>query len=148
MTDISLRKVVLDDKDLLFEWRNMNELVALSFFKKKVTFIEHSEWFAQKLNSPSSDLHIIQLNNEDIGLVRMESSDQGCEVSIYLIPGNEGKGYGFKALYRALNKNKSFTTFYANVQLTNIPSQKLFLKLNFVEVSRDSEFIQYRRSKK
>ena len=148
MNDINLRKVFIDDEDLLFQWRNIDELIALSYLKKKVTLVEHSEWFSHKLNNPLSNLRIIQFKNKDIGLIRMESLEKGCEVSIYLIPGNEGKGFGFKALSNAINENESFNTFYANVQLKNIPSQKLFLKLSFIEVSRNSEFIQYKRSRK
>ena len=145
MFEVCLRKINSDDKNLLFEWRNLNELVALSYFKNKVTPIEHTRWFNQKLISTDSDLNIIQLNNTDIGLIRIEMSIKGCEVSIYLIPGNEGKGYGYKALSMALSKNKSCSSFYANVQLKNISSQKLFLKLKFKEVSRDNEFIFYQK---
>ena len=145
MFEVCLRKINSDDKNLLFEWRNLNELVALSYFKNKVTLIEHTRWFNQKLISTDSDLNIIQLNNTDIGLIRIEMSIKGCEVSIYLIPGNEGKGYGYKALSMALSKNKSCSSFYANVQLKNISSQKLFLKLKFKEVSRDNEFIFYQK---
>ena len=148
MTKITLRKVLYDDKNLLFEWRNINELVQLSFLRQKVTLIEHNEWFDQRVNNPLFDLRIIQLNNKDIGLVRMEGEQGSCEVSIYLIPGNQGKGFGFKALSKAINENTSFNTFNANVQIKNNQSQKLFLKLNFIEISRDREFIQYQRVKK
>ena len=67
MTKITLRKVLYDVKNLLFEWRNINELVQLSFLRQKVTLIEHNEWFDQRVNNPLFDLRIIQLNNKDIG---------------------------------------------------------------------------------
>ena len=36
MTDINLREVNHSDENLLFNWRNIDELVALSYQQKKV----------------------------------------------------------------------------------------------------------------
>jgi RimJ/RimL family protein N-acetyltransferase len=144
--EITLRCVTKNDENLLFEWRNINELVALSYYQKKVTIKEHKKWLVEKLISSDCELFIIQKNNEGIGLIRMDLNVNKYELSIYLIPGSQGMGFGFIALSQLLKslKNKAYQ-YIAKVQITNIPSQKLFIKLNFIETSRDNSFIIYKK---
>jgi UDP-glucose 4-epimerase len=143
---INLRDANSEDEDTLFEWRNIDELVALSYYKKKVTITEHRQWFQNKLNSNLCTLLIVQLDGLNIGLIRMDSKRSECEVTIYLIPGYGGKGYGSKALSIALYKmDIKCKSYIAKVQTVNIPSQKLFEKLGFKETSRDTAFIVYQK---
>jgi len=147
MLDIHLRSATDRDENLLFKWRNINELVALSYYQNKVTLDEHKKWFRNKINSPSCELFIIQLNNQDIGLIRIDIRQEDGEVTIYLIPGNEGMGFGYKSLSQALKSIKTnCKAFIAKVQINNIPSQKLFTKLDFKEISRDSKIILYKKT--
>jgi len=144
MAKLILRSASFDDKKLLFVWRNISELVQLSYSKKNVTIEEHNSWFNKKLKSPDCNLHIIEVDNIGIGLIRMDFKNNICELSIYLIPGNQGKGFGFEALSIALYNYKHMAYKYAaKVQTRNIPSQKLFLKLGFIESYRDNDFINY-----
>jgi len=144
MDKLSLRIATIEDKSLLFEWRNITELVQLSYLKKNVTIEEHDIWFNEKLSNPDSEILIVELNNLPIGLIRMDVKIESCAISIYLIPGNHGRGYGFEALSLVLNNYNNLSDKYsAKVQTGNIPSQKLFLKLGFIESYRDDEFINY-----
>ena len=146
MPDIHLRNATDSDENLLFKWRNINELVALSSYQNKVTLDEHKKWFRNKLKSSNCELFIIQLNDQDIGLIRIDIRQKDCEVTIYLIPGNEGMGFGYKSLSQALKSIKTkCSTFIAKVQVKNIPSQKLFIKLDFKEISRGSKIILYQK---
>ena len=145
MSEVALRSAKSDDEDLLFEWRNIDELVALSYYREKVSIEEHHAWFRNKLASSSCSLLIIQVNGNDAGLIRLEQDQGRYEVTIYLIPGNEGKGYGSLALAQALSQNNICEQYQARVQLGNVPSQKLFTRLGFVEVSRDDQFILYHK---
>ncbi len=147
MLDINLRNVVDNDETLLFKWRNIDELVELSYYKKKVTLDEHKQWFISKIINPDCELHVVQLNRKkNIGLIRMELVHNKCEISVYLIPGNERKGYGYKALIQAFNRsNLKCPSYIAKIQLKNIPSQKLFKKLEFIEVFKDNTFVIYQR---
>lgn len=146
MNQINLRKVGIEDEDLLFSWRNINELISLSLLKKKVKLNEHKKWFKNKIKNPYSYLRIVQVDNKDVGLIRIELENNGSEVSIYLVPGNEGKGYGYRALAEALENVNFGHLFFANVQIDNLPSQKLFEKLDFIEISRDNKFILYEKN--
>ena len=64
MLDINLRNVVDNDETLLFKWRNIDELVELSYYKKKVTLDEHKQWFRSKIINPDCELHVVQLNRK------------------------------------------------------------------------------------
>ena len=49
MDKLSLRIATIEDKSLLFEWRNITELVQLSYLKKNVTIEEHDIWFNETI---------------------------------------------------------------------------------------------------
>ena len=146
MDDIHLRDATINDELLVFEWRNIDTLVALSFQQKKVTLQEHQQWFKRKIADLNCKLLIIQLKNENIGLIRIESEQGECEITIYLVPGYEGRGFGYVALFQAIdNCTLNCKSFLAKVQSKNIPSQKLFQKLGFLKVSENDAFILYNK---
>ena len=146
MDDIHLRDATINDKLLVFEWRNIATLVALSSQQKKVTLQEHQQWFKRKIVDLNCKLLIIQLKNENIGLIRIESEQGECEITIYLIPGYEGQGFGHVALSQAIdNCTLNCKSYLAKVQSKNIPSQKLFQKLGFSESSENDAFILYNK---
>jgi len=146
MDDIHLRDATINDKLLVFEWRNIDTLVALSSQQKKVTLQEHQQWFKRKIVDLNCKLLIIQLKNENIGLIRIESEQGECEITIYLIPGYEGQGFGHVALSQAIdNCTLNCKSYLAKVQSKNIPSQKLFQKLGFSESSENDAFILYNK---
>ena len=146
MDDIHLRDATIYDKLLVFEWRNIDTLVALSSQQKKVTLQEHQQWFKRKIVDLNCKLLIIQLKNENIGLIRIESEQGECEITIYLIPGYEGQGFGHVALSQAIdNCTLNCKSYLAKVQSKNTPSQKLFQKLEFSKVSENDAFILYNK---
>ena len=146
MNNIYLREATINDELLVFEWRNIDSLVALSSKQKKVTLQEHQQWFKKKIADLNCKLLIIQLKNENIGLIRIESEQGECEITIYLIPGYEGQGFGHTALSQAIdNCTLNCKSYLAKVQSKNIPSQKLFQKLGFSEASENDAFILYNK---
>ena len=147
MSNIFLRDATNNDELMIFEWRNIDSLIALSSEKKKVTLKEHQQWFKKKIVDLNCKLLIIQLKNIRIGLIRLELKKEECKITIYLIPGYEGRGYGFMALSQAMdNCIYDCDSYLAEVQSMNIPSQKLFQKLGFFKVSEDDAFILYNKN--
>lgn len=141
-----IRDATIDDELLIFKWRNIDTLVALSSQQQKVTLKEHQNWFRKKIVDLNCKLFIIQYKNKGIGLIRIESDQKECNVSIYLIPGYEGRGFGYLSLSHAIKScglNCNF--FLASVQVKNIPSQKLFQKIGFEIISKNNEFIFYKK---
>lgn len=73
----------------------MDEIVALSSSRRHVTWDEHSAWFDQALTDENCIIYIIVANSDPVGLVRFDANgNDGCIISIYLIPGETGKGRG------------------------------------------------------
>ena len=105
MNDICLRDATINDELLVFEWRNIDALVALSSMQKKVTLQEHQQWFKRKILDLNCKLLIIQLEDKNIGLIRLELEQGECRITIYLVPGYEGQGFGYVALSRVIDKS-------------------------------------------
>ena len=147
MSNIRLRGATINDELMVFEWRNIDTLVALSSKKKKVTLQEHQQWFEKKIVDVNCKLLIIQLKDKNIGLIRLELEQGGCKITIYLIPGYEGQGFGYAALSQAIDDcTLDCKSYLAEVQSMNIPSQKLFQKLGFLKASEDDTFILFNKN--
>ena len=149
MNNIILRNASINDELLLYKWRNITELVMLSSNQKKVTFNEHKIWFRKKIQDSNCKILIIQLNEKDIGLIRLEIEDKlNCRISIYLLPGYEGQGHGYVALSQVINSGTFNCKFYfAEVQNKNIQSQKFFKKLGFsISSKKDKKSMLFRRN--
>lgn len=101
--DVTLRRATEADRDMVFRWRNLPEIVALGSSQTFVTPEEHAAWFAKTLADPSWMLLIILLRGEPIGQVRFEPGVDGTrETSIYLLPEYVGHGLGTAALRKAV----------------------------------------------
>jgi RimJ/RimL family protein N-acetyltransferase len=147
VSGIILRDAAIDDELLVFKWRNIDALIALSSKRKKVTLQEHSHWFRRKILDLNCKLLIIQLEDKNIGLIRLESRQGECGITIYLIPGYDGQGFGYTALSQAIdNCTLDCKSYFAEVQIRNIPSQKLFQKLGFSKASEDDNLILYNKN--
>ena len=132
MNGLKLRDVEKSDQDLIFNWRNLDELVSLSAHKRKVSKIEHQEWFTGALEDSLKILKIICYKGSDIGLIKSEKINSSCEISIYLIPIYQGKGMGKTSLKMFLDLYKTkCIVFTAKVQSNNHPSKKMFAALGF-----------------
>ncbi len=146
MNDIYLRDVTINDEALVFEWRNIDALIALSSNQKKVTLKEHQQWFGKKILDLNCKFIIVQLNSISIGLIRLELERGECKITIYLIPGYEGQGFGYKALSKMIdNCTLGCKSYLAEVQKKNISSQNLFLKCGFSKVSENDTLILYKK---
>jgi perosamine synthetase len=94
-----LRTATIADARMIFEWRNMPEIVALGKSQRAVGWEEHSNWFQSALKDDQHLLLIVQLAKQPIGQVRFDYvRPRSCEVSIYLLPGYTGRGLGVLAL--------------------------------------------------
>ena len=97
---MKLRNVIEEDKDLIFNWRNIDQIVKLSSTQKKVEYAEHLDWFSTILHSDDILAFIIENDsNNSIGHLRFEKyNNTECIITIYLQPKTTGKGIGTKAI--------------------------------------------------
>jgi RimJ/RimL family protein N-acetyltransferase len=135
--NVSLRPVFEQDRDLLFEWRNLPEIVNLSSSGLKVSRRQHDNWFNTALNQPHYHLFIILENDIPIGHIRFESREYNeAEVSVYLLTGKSGRGIGvavIQAACRLIFKQTSIATISAHIRTENTNSVAAFAKSGFAQ---------------
>lgn len=146
---VELRTITSSDLNILYEWRNNKHIISLSASQNPVTFIEHSEWFNNIISGTTTKIFIILNDRVPIGQIRfdkIEDEDNSCEVSIYLIPGQEKKGIGSKALKQGIKLILQFWNIdriNAWVRQDNEQSQFFFKKNNFVEEGKNEKLILF-----
>lgn len=133
--NICLHEASADDCDLLFQWRNLPEIVNLSSSKAKVSRSEHERWFKNALQNPNFHIFIILENEIPIGQVRFELiQTTEAEISIYLLPGKSGRGIGVAVIQSACRyvfMEFSILKVIANIRSNNLNSISAFTKCGF-----------------
>ena len=133
-----LRELNLADKDKLFEWRNLESIVALSSTRSKVEYNEHNKWFSNVIDSKNIlGLIIEEKKGHPIGHLRFNKIDENqAIISIYLIPSSSGKGLGAQAIRESLEiayRKLGVTLIIAEVRTENKYGQCAFKKSGFIE---------------
>jgi RimJ/RimL family protein N-acetyltransferase len=133
---LNLREVRASDEKLLYNWRNDPSLVPRSSGQRPVACDEHTRWFKSSLCNPSRRLQIIEVGEQPAGALRFDRAGPKLAViSVYLIEGFTGRGYGPQAIRRA---SQAVATEWAVcvaacVRIDNFSAAKAFLKSGFVE---------------
>jgi UDP-2,4-diacetamido-2,4,6-trideoxy-beta-L-altropyranose hydrolase len=144
--NITLRRARESDCRLLWDWANDATTRAFSFSSTPISWEEHREWFASKLDSSSCILYIIiDSDQAPVGQLRCDICQNEATVSISLDKRFRGMGYGSTALKegtRELFSDSSANLIHAYVKSDNESSLHAFTKAGFqqigVETIRDS----------
>ena len=62
-----LRALAKSDIDLLFQWRNLDQIISLSSTRRAVTWPEHSAWFSGIHNNNRIISYIIEFEELPVG---------------------------------------------------------------------------------
>ena len=146
MQKIRLREIKKEDKITIFKWSNLKSIRNNSLNKNKISFKNHEKWFNQKLILKKDNIKIVNVTNEDIGLVRIEKKRNLHYLSYFILPKFREKGFGLKSLKIFINflkQKKKISKIIAKVKKKNYASIKIFRKLNFVENNSRSNIITF-----
>jgi UDP-2,4-diacetamido-2,4,6-trideoxy-beta-L-altropyranose hydrolase len=131
-SSVALRDATLADSENVFVWRNHPSIRAVSRNTESIERPIHDAWFSTVLSDPNRVLLIGECQGEAVGVVRFDVCVDEAEVSLYLVPGHQGKGVGSELLVAAeqwLATHRSNVRFIkAEVLGSNQPSHRLFLK--------------------
>jgi len=144
MEKIILRKIENKDINLLFKWANLKTVIKNSLNRKKIKFQEHKIWFKKQLNSKKNIIKIIYVQETPIGAIRLNKKHSKFYLSYIISPKYRRKGYAFISLRLFLKKIKNVQkrgNILAIVKKKNIPSIKIFNKLNFSLISNKSNVL-------
>ncbi len=133
-------------------WRNSDN-VAKFFKLQHISKETHIDWLEKlKEEKPKAIAFLISENGENIGVTYFHSIDyQYClgDWGIYIH--NEkyrGKGVGKFALCESIRRAKNelhLDTLFLDVRSDNKVALRLYEKYGFSPVSRDGDFIRYRK---
>jgi RimJ/RimL family protein N-acetyltransferase len=135
--NLYFREALIEDEKLIFQWRNIDEIIALSSSQLPVSWNEHINWFREALSNPNKLILIIVEDSKPIGQVRFDKSENGkaSNISIYLIPDSTGKGRGAFIIHQAcLYASKKWPQVFfvhAIIRKENIRSIKSFKNAGF-----------------
>jgi UDP-2,4-diacetamido-2,4,6-trideoxy-beta-L-altropyranose hydrolase len=99
-TDITLRQARDEDCDQVYSWRNHAETRRFSNDPNEISVEAHRLWYHRKLGDPSCELIIGELGGSPIGVLRYDLQEDQAVVSIYLVPGRQGRGLGRALLHK------------------------------------------------
>jgi len=126
---IQLRDANIDDMNKIFTWRNDLSVRQYSNNNQLLDINEHNAWFKAILNNPHQKILIGVFQNDEIGVLRYVFNENEVKVSIYLVPGNSGRGLG-AALLSAGETWLSLTYPDTNKVIAEVlPENKASMKL-------------------
>jgi len=133
---LNFRAIEANDRELLFKWRNIPEIISLSANQRPVSWAEHLVWFDKVISDPKYYVVIVSEEMRPIGQVRFEKAGFNiAEVGIYLIPSSVGKGRGSQLIRQgallAKHKWPNLQYLKAIIRKDNIRSKKAFKAAGF-----------------
>jgi UDP-2,4-diacetamido-2,4,6-trideoxy-beta-L-altropyranose hydrolase len=97
---LKVRAATLDDAQLLFEGRNAETVRRWSLDSGVIDWPQHLNWLTASLRNPQRLLLIVEADDGAVGVVRYDLRGFEAEVSIYLLEGRMGLGWGRALLAR------------------------------------------------
>lgn len=142
-----LRIVLPTDIHILFELANDTTTRENSFNTNEITWQEHEQWFNSKLQDKDCRMYIAQDGGESVvGQIRVERKDCTGIISLNVSSEHRGQGHGTEMLCQIIKLYEQGTfsvcQMSGRVKISNIASQKAFLKANFIEVKL-SDYYEY-----
>lgn len=136
---VGLRLVEEADAALLLEWQRAPETRRFARNPVVPSPAEHKAWVERRLADPGSWLCLVMSGSEPVASVRLdrlEGAGTGFEVSIYVAPGQHGRGFGLAALGLLRNLAPG-ARLLATVLEGNLASQNLFAAAGYRRISPD-----------
>lgn len=134
---LKMRLATPDDAQLLFDGRNAETVRRWSLENGVIEWSQHLNWLNVSLRNPQRLLLIAEADDGPVGVLRYDLRGFEAEVSLYLLEGRFGLGWG-RAL---LTQGEAFVTMHWP-QLTAISAQVLPANQASLNVFRDAGFSQ------
>lgn len=147
---LKLRKASINDTDITFDWATNKRIRQYSIQKEDITYKNHKLWFFNKIMSNSCVYLIAEINKTPIGSIRFDIENDKAVLSFLLDPSLHGKGYGKQILEKGCKeffKTSKVKKVLGLVSIKNLPSIKVFKKLEFTKILEKNEFITFEKIK-
>ncbi|WP_339538441.1 UDP-2,4-diacetamido-2,4,6-trideoxy-beta-L-altropyranose hydrolase [Pseudomonas sp. RA_15y_Pfl2_54] len=134
---LKLRTATLDDAHLLFDGRNAETVQCWSLDSGAIAWPQHLHWLNGSLRNPHRLLLIAEADDGPVGVLRYDLRGFEAEVSLYLLEGRFGLGWGRALLARGevfvLAHWPQLRSITAQVLPDNRPSLNVFSDAGFTQ---------------
>jgi UDP-2,4-diacetamido-2,4,6-trideoxy-beta-L-altropyranose hydrolase len=134
---LKLRPATLDDAQLLFDGRNAEAVRRWSLDTAAIEWPQHLSWLNASLRNPQRLLLIAEADDGAVGVLRYDLRGFEAEVSLYLLEGRLGLGWGRALLARGeafvREHWPQMTVTTAQVLPGNRPSLNVFRDAGFTQ---------------
>jgi RimJ/RimL family protein N-acetyltransferase len=151
-SNLYLDKANEDDCLVTYNWVNLPEVREHSFTKDFIPLEMHTKWFSKKIKDDNCLYFILRKGSNAIGSIRFDvTKEKKSGLISYLIdPKVHGNGYGtiiLDLLEKELSKNKNMSgyTIVAFVLNNNLPSIKIFTKLDYECFREDQKSLRFEK---
>jgi len=137
--EIGLRRALHGDCDLILAWQNEPEARRYSHNPEIPDSASHACWFMEKLRTPTTAFHLIQVGEETVGMLRVDlNTKYELQVSFFVSAGFRYCGLGSAAI-STLPRLFPWARFYAEAHVENLASAKALMRGGFQRTG-DSSF--------
>jgi UDP-2,4-diacetamido-2,4,6-trideoxy-beta-L-altropyranose hydrolase len=148
---VAARCVTLGDEELLLKWSNDPATRRSGFNPDPIPAEDHSLWLRRLLNAPERCRFCIveSADGVPLGQTRFELAQAGWEIHYSVAPAFRGHGLGFVVLdsaLRWLRAKAGAGMAFGQVKSDNVPSRRVFEKLNFEADPETAGRLVFRRS--
>jgi UDP-2,4-diacetamido-2,4,6-trideoxy-beta-L-altropyranose hydrolase len=139
---LTVRKTEIQDLECSFEWINDPDVRKQSYNQQPITLEQHTAWFMQKLEDPSSYYYLLEMEGIPVAQIRFQVSGNEAVLGYLAAASIRSKGLGTTILGKGIDR---FVKDYQQpvhiigyVKRTNLPSQRSFERLAFCKEDTDA----------
>jgi UDP-2,4-diacetamido-2,4,6-trideoxy-beta-L-altropyranose hydrolase len=138
---IRIRKAQMSDCLRLHEWRNAEEVRRFAFNTAPIAREDHVNWYHKAIENPDVALLIGDGPDCTVGVLRYDFSGDEARVSVYLVPGLQGRGLGTALLVEGTEwlraRHPAVRRIIAEVKPDNAASLGAFASAGFTSDTRN-----------
>lgn len=147
MIDAKLRKVTLDDCQLLYEWVNDDACRKNFFSQERILLEEHIQWFHQQLENDDTYMYIYEFADIAIGQVRVNYTGKKGKISYSIDKEYRLMGHAKIMLWlleKELREKNIDVELIGLVKKSNVASQKVFEQLGYKK-KVEKDYLKYQK---
>ena len=103
-SDLIIRRAILEDKDILYNWINDKSVRRVSFNKNLIPYKIHKTWFKKKMNDKNVLIYILDYKGIPVGMIRFEKKNNIVMLSYLISKNYRGKKLGKQILLMGLDQ--------------------------------------------
>jgi UDP-2,4-diacetamido-2,4,6-trideoxy-beta-L-altropyranose hydrolase len=132
---VQIRRATQQDSAALWTWRNHPRVRQVSRDTHEIAWDTHHAWLTATLSNPNRVLLIGELDQQAVGVVRFDITDNHAEVSIYRVPNDPRLGLASALLQAAEQYIAEHYSHIQQIEATvladNQASHRLFVRAGF-----------------